>query len=123
MSKLDQLLGINRQDPTDALGVDLAEMQEQLVNALIEMRKKRNLSQDAVAELIGRDQAVVSNFERLSSNPNLATIRRYALAVGARIQFEVTDAEAAWGHTTPGHTMSAQIVGGRAPQESAWSVR
>lgn len=123
MSKLDQLLGIDRQDPTDALGVELAEMQEQLVNALIEMRTQKKLSQQDVADLIGRDQAVVSNFERLSSNPTLATIRRYALAVGARIHFEVTDAESAWGHATPGHTMSAQIVGGRSPEESQWSSK
>jgi transcriptional regulator with XRE-family HTH domain len=41
---------------------------------------------------MGVTQPSVAAFEREDSNPTLSTIRRYALAVGARISYQVLDA-------------------------------
>lgn len=58
---------------------------------LIELRKRHGLSQDTVAERMGVTQSAVSQFERYDANPTLSTIRRYAMAVGARLRTEVID--------------------------------
>lgn len=62
-----------------------------LMRDLIAMRTKHNLSQEAIAERMGVSQPTVSEFERYDSNPTLATIRRYAVAVGARFEGGVID--------------------------------
>jgi transcriptional regulator with XRE-family HTH domain len=62
-----------------------------MVNELIELRKKHKLSQADVAASMGVTQPAVSQFESDDSNPTLSTIRRYAMAVGARLKTEVID--------------------------------
>lgn len=67
----------------------LADAQDQLMEGLIELREARGLKQAQVAERMGVSQSAVSQFERYDSNPTFATIRRYALAVGARLRIDV----------------------------------
>ena len=64
---------------------------QDLLDGLKAMRKKHRLSQQQVAERMGVSQPTVAAFERYDSNPTLSTIRRYALAVDARIDERVTD--------------------------------
>lgn len=64
---------------------------EDLMRQLIAMRKKHHLSQEVVAERMGVSQPTVASFERYDSNPQLSSIRRYALAVGASIEHIVRD--------------------------------
>lgn len=61
----------------------------ELLQGLIALREANRLSQEQVAERMGVSQSAVSQFERYDSNPKLSTIRRYALAVGARIHHRV----------------------------------
>ncbi len=61
------------------------------MEALRALRKEHGLSQEVVAALMGVSQPAVSQFEHYDSNPTLSTIRRYAMAVGARLRLEVTD--------------------------------
>lgn len=61
------------------------------MEALRAIRKEHGLSQEAVAALMGVSQSAVSQFEHYDANPTLSTIRRYAMAVGARLRLEVTD--------------------------------
>ncbi|MDF1489863.1 helix-turn-helix domain-containing protein [Tessaracoccus caeni] len=75
----------------DARAASLIHFHEDLIQDLIRIRKSHNLTQETVAERMGVTQAAVSQFERYDSNPKLATVRRYALAVGARITHEVVD--------------------------------
>ncbi len=63
----------------------------QMVDELINIRKKHKLSQAEVATRMGVTQPTVSEFESDDSNPTLGTIRRYAMAVGARLRTEVID--------------------------------
>lgn len=76
----------------------IEERAEQLVDAhfrlledLVNLRKKRGLSQAVVGERMGVSQPSIASFEAYDSNPTLSTIRRYALAVGARLHIEVVD--------------------------------
>lgn len=62
-----------------------------LLRKLIAMREKHGLTQAQVALRMGVSQPTVAAFERYDSNPTLATIRRYALAVEARIHEDVLD--------------------------------
>lgn len=63
----------------------------QLVDELIKLRKKHKLSQAEVATRMGVTQPTVSEFESDDSNPTLSTIRRYAMAVGARLKTTIID--------------------------------
>jgi transcriptional regulator with XRE-family HTH domain len=69
----------------------LVQDHEHMLRALVAHRKKHHLSQDAVADRMGVSQPTVAAFERYDSNPTLSTIRRYAVAVGARLSTEVID--------------------------------
>ncbi len=62
-----------------------------LLRDLVALRKKHDLTQAEVADRMGVSQPTVAGFERYDANPTLSTIRRYALAVGARITETVTD--------------------------------
>lgn len=68
----------------------LVEALEDLKFDLVELREKR-MTQKDVADRMGMSQSAVSQFERYDSNPTLTTLRRYALAVGARLRIEVVD--------------------------------
>lgn len=97
MSKLDELLGIDRTMPDDVLGMQLAYAQEKLIDDLIALRKEKGLTQDDVAERMDRSQSNVCKMESLNSNPTLSSLRRYALAIGANITFCVTDHDSSHG--------------------------
>ena len=69
----------------------LIENHAALLKSLVDLRKKHRLSQAVVAERMGVSQPTVAGFERYDANPTLSTIRRYALAVGARLRTVVVD--------------------------------
>ena len=92
MTSLKELLGIDDSDPLSRLAGDLVDEDMRLIERLIEMRRESGMTQAAVAEALGRSQASVANFERLGNDPRLSTIRRYAMAVGARITHDVDPA-------------------------------
>lgn len=69
----------------------LIEDHEALRAALVALRTKHGLSQVVVAERMGVSQPTVAGFERYDANPTLSTLRRYALAVGARFRTTVID--------------------------------
>ena len=62
-----------------------------MMRNLVQMRHKHNLKQSVVAERMGVTQLSVSQFERYDANPTLDTVRRYAMAVGARVSTRVID--------------------------------
>ncbi|MGF3055596.1 helix-turn-helix domain-containing protein [Microbacterium sp. YY-01] len=76
----------------EQLADSLIESHDALLEALIRLREKHNLSQNDIAERMGVSLPTVIAFERYDANPKLSTIRRYALAVGASISHSVSDA-------------------------------
>lgn len=71
------------------LASQLAEADERLLYELIKARKDASLSQRDVALRLGITQPAIAKFERHDSDPRLSTVRRYAVAVGARIEHSV----------------------------------
>lgn len=69
----------------------LIEDHAALLKRLIALRKEHELSQSEVARRMGVSQPTVAGFERYDANPTLSTLRRYALAVGARFETHVVD--------------------------------
>lgn len=84
------------QEPTEKQVYTLARAQvrrdRQLIEALVKIRRSREqdgLTQKVVAERMGNDQSYISRFENLQANPNQRTIRAYAIAIGAEIEYTV----------------------------------
>lgn len=69
----------------------LADEDQHLLARLVEIRKERGLSQDALADLLGVTQAAISSFERAGNDPRLSTIRRYARALGVLVLHKVEE--------------------------------
>lgn len=63
--------------------------QEPIVRDLVKARRSRGLSVEEVAERIGATVAEVQSFESSDSDPEMSFVRRYALAVGATIDYRV----------------------------------
>ncbi len=75
----------------DARADALEENHKNLLRDLCKMRIDHGLTQEVVAERMGVTQPSVSQFERYDANPTLDTVRRYAMAVGARLSTTVID--------------------------------
>lgn len=64
----------------------------ELIESLVRIRRaheQEGLTQKVIAERMGNDQSYISRFENLQVNPNQRTIRAYAIAVGAQIEYRV----------------------------------
>lgn len=76
----------------EARALELVQRDSEFLDALINLRVTAGISQESVAERMGITQPAVAAFEREDSNPTLSSIRRYALAVGAKVTYEVSSA-------------------------------
>lgn len=94
LEDLERAAGLDPDSPDSRLRQALAEADDELIERLVQMRIDKGLTQKQVAERMRRDKAAVSNFERLSADPHLSTIRRYAAAIGACITHDVRNVEA-----------------------------
>ncbi len=79
--------------PSRRLARALAVADQELRLALIDARRAAGLTQQDVADALGISQSAVSQFERADNDPQMSTVRRYALAVGAEVAHVVTDRE------------------------------
>lgn len=73
----------------DRLSIDLARSENHLIRELIAARHRCGLKPAEVARKMGVDRSVVARFESGGTNPTMATINRYAEAVGAMIRYTV----------------------------------
>ena len=63
------------------------ELEYQLADELLKARARAGLTQDAVAELMGTTKSAISRLEAVGKHaPSLTTLKRYANAVGCRLQ-------------------------------------
>lgn len=86
---LDELLGIDLDNPSHRLARLLGEQDEALLDRLVALRKASNKSQQEVAEAMGISQSAVARIESGERDPRLSTLRRYAHAVGAVVAHTV----------------------------------
>ena len=69
---------------------DNLELEYQLASQMIRARARAGLTQDAVAERMGTTKSAVSRLESAAKHaPSLATLRRYANAVGCELQVKL----------------------------------
>ena len=78
-------------DKQDRLAIDLARSELRLIRDLTAVRQQRGLKPAELARRMGVDRSVITRFEAGGTNPTIATINRYAEAVGAMIAYSVTD--------------------------------
>ncbi|MGY3567974.1 helix-turn-helix domain-containing protein [Sinomonas sp. RB5] len=88
MDRKQELISRTREQLIE-LAAHLASADNDLRWALIEARRAANISQHELAEMLGVKQSTISNFERHDNDPRLSTLRRYALAVGAKVCHQV----------------------------------
>lgn len=102
----------------------LIEDHAALLTRLIALRKEHGLSQAEVARRMGVSQPTVAGFERYDANPTLSTLRRYALAVGARLETHVVDdsvvRDREYGASVAGETFTTSAGAGAAPVIGSW---
>lgn len=66
---------------------DALAIEYQLANQMLRARARADLTQDAVAERMGTTKSAVSRLESAKKHaPSLATLKRYAQAVGCELQ-------------------------------------
>ena len=68
----------------------------QLANQMLKARSRAGLTQDAVAERMGTTKSAVSRLESAAKHaPSIATLKRYANAVGCELQVKLVRQKAA----------------------------
>lgn len=82
-------LGFDAEDPSVLAALEDAEEHARVIETLVAHRKAQGLKQNQVAERMGTTQSRVSSFERVSGDPRLSTLMRYARAVDARVRVSV----------------------------------
>jgi len=66
---------------------DSLELEYQVAHQMLKARTRAGLTQDAVAERMGTTKSAVSRLESAGKHaPSLATLKRYAEAVGCDLQ-------------------------------------
>jgi DNA-binding XRE family transcriptional regulator len=66
---------------------DALEIEYQVADQLIKARARAGLTQDAVAEMMGTTKSAISRLEAAGKHaPSLGTLKRYADAVGCKLQ-------------------------------------
>ena len=72
------------------------ELEYQLANQMLDARARAGLTQEAVAERMGTTRSVISRLESAGKHaPSLATLKRYAKAVGCDLQVKLVPQKAA----------------------------
>jgi transcriptional regulator with XRE-family HTH domain len=73
---------------------------------------------------MGVSQPTVAGFERYDANPTLSTLRRYALAIGARLETRVIDDIVRYrefGATVTGGAFTAPAEANVVPVVNSWT--
>jgi len=74
---------------------DALELEYQLADQMLKARSRAGLTQDAVAERMGTTKSAVSRLEAAGRHtPSIATLKRYALAVGCELQVKLVPSKA-----------------------------
>lgn len=68
---------------------DQIQPEFELINALIEARKRKNLTQDELAKRIGTKQSVISRLEIGNANPTLEFLKKMAGALNSRLEISL----------------------------------
>ena len=62
------------------------EPEYQLIYAMVESRREKNISQQELADVTGINRSDISKIENGNANPSLRTIKRVAKGLGKRVE-------------------------------------
>lgn len=69
---------------------DALELEYEVAKQMLKARSRAGLTQDAVAERMGTTKSAISRLEAAGKHtPSLATLKRYASAVGCELQVKL----------------------------------
>lgn len=72
------------------------ELEYQVTNQMLKARSRAGLTQDVVAERMGTTKSAISRLESAGKHtPSLATLKRYASAVGCELQVKLVPQKSA----------------------------
>ncbi|MCL2076866.1 MAG: helix-turn-helix domain-containing protein [Oscillospiraceae bacterium] len=75
-------------DPQFKREYDALEPEFQIIQALIDGRKEKNLTQKQLSELTGINQADISKLEKGNANPSIRTLQRLAAGMDMSVKIE-----------------------------------
>jgi DNA-binding XRE family transcriptional regulator len=85
-----EFLAKAKQRPGFAEAYDSLELEYALAGQMLKARTKAGLTQDAVAERMGTTKSAISRLEAAGRHaPSLATLKKYAAAVGCDLQVKL----------------------------------
>lgn len=88
---LDELIAEStRKNPSFPAMVDAAYERRRLFRELRQKREEAGLTQKQVAERMGASSSAVARIERGSPGTRLSILDRYALAIGHRVEWQLT---------------------------------
>lgn len=74
------------QNPEFKKEYEALESEYSIIQAIIDVRKQKNLTQEQLSKLTGIDQADISKIERGVSNPTLKLLRKLADGMGMELK-------------------------------------
>ena len=90
MADLNEFLSKARQQPGFAEAYESLELEYTLASQMLKARAKAGLTQDTVAERMGTTKSAISRLEAAGRHaPSLATLKKYAAAVGCELQIKL----------------------------------
>lgn len=75
-------------DPQFKKEWELLEPEFQVIRAMIDVRKEKNISQKQLSDLTGIAQSDISKLENGNANPSLRTLQRLASGLGMNVKVE-----------------------------------
>jgi DNA-binding XRE family transcriptional regulator len=91
-----EFLAKAKQRPGFAEAYDSLELEYALADQMLKARAKAGLTQDAVAERMGTTKSAISRLEAAGRHtPSLATLKKYAAAVGCDLQVKLVPQKSA----------------------------
>lgn len=110
MSNSDSIFVSDPNDLQQMIASELVNQTQDMLDDLLELRKRKGMTQQDIADTIGVTRTAVTAFERYDADPKLSTLIRYAMAVGARLNISVEDGDA-WAKVERERKYIAEYVG------------
>lgn len=88
MNTLNEFIDEQLKDPVFKRKYDALEPEFTVMQAMIDARKERGMTQKELAEITGISQADISRLERGTGNPSIKTLQRVAQALQMALRIE-----------------------------------
>lgn len=88
MTNFDRYLEKQLEDPEFKAEYEALEPEFAIVQAIINARKLRGITQKELSELTGIAQGDISKMENGNANPSIKTLKRLASAMGMSLKIE-----------------------------------